>query len=127
MTLCDSIFLLCFFCHFLTRTLLNVPFRFGSIELVWSLFVSPEFDNLRRCVCGDEAEFLRFRQLLVNIVMATDVHDKDLNVARRQRWDKAFAEDVVVSEGDKVNRKATIVLEHLIQASDVAHTMQHWQ
>jgi hypothetical protein len=27
---------------------------------------------------------------------------------------------------DAVNRKATIVIEHLIQASDVAHTMQHW-
>lgn len=25
-----------------------------------------------------------------------------------------------------MNRKATIVIEHLIQASDVAHTMQHW-
>jgi len=25
-----------------------------------------------------------------------------------------------------VDRKATIVIEHLIQASDVAHTMQHW-
>ena len=25
-----------------------------------------------------------------------------------------------------VNRKATIVIEHLIQASDVSHTMQHW-
>jgi hypothetical protein len=25
-----------------------------------------------------------------------------------------------------VNRKATIVIEHLIQASDIAHTMQHW-
>merc|ERR1712157_203420 len=24
------------------------------------------------------------------------------------------------------NRKATIVIEHLIQASDVSHTMQHW-
>jgi hypothetical protein len=27
---------------------------------------------------------------------------------------------------DCVNRKATIVIEHLIQASDVSHTMQHW-
>ncbi len=25
------------------------------------------------------------------------------------------------------NRKATIVIEHMIQASDVCHTMQHWQ
>lgn len=26
-----------------------------------------------------------------------------------------------------VDRKATIVIEHLIQASDVSHTMQHWK
>ena len=31
-----------------------------------------------------------------------------------------------MNERDSINRKATIVLEHLIQASDVAHTMQHW-
>ena len=31
-----------------------------------------------------------------------------------------------VSNRDDINRKATIVIEHLIQASDVAHTMQHW-
>ena len=30
------------------------------------------------------------------------------------------------SDGFAFHRKATIVLEHLIQASDVAHTMQHW-
>jgi hypothetical protein len=29
-------------------------------------------------------------------------------------------------QGSCSNRKATIVVEHLIQASDVAHTMQHW-
>merc|ERR1712232_1406049 len=27
---------------------------------------------------------------------------------------------------DQNDRKATIVIEHLIQASDVVHTMQHW-
>jgi len=27
---------------------------------------------------------------------------------------------------EHVNRKATIVIEHIILASDVAHTMQHW-
>ena len=29
-------------------------------------------------------------------------------------------------EADAINRKATIVIDHLIQASDVSHTMQHW-
>jgi hypothetical protein len=47
---------------------------------------------------------------------------------RNARWERAFQEntDVEESRDDAVNRKATIVIEHLIQASDVAHTMQHW-
>jgi hypothetical protein len=44
-------------------------------------------------------------------------------------WDRAFQESATAvpeSMRDTVNRKATIVIEHLIQASDVSHTMQHW-
>jgi hypothetical protein len=57
--------------------------------------------------------------------------DTDLGAARKARWEKAFAgeRDQCPDEKDTavaVNRKATIVLEHLMQASDVAHTMQHW-
>lgn len=54
--------------------------------------------------------------------------DKDLGAARKARWNKAFSEETTVSESpDAVtNRKTTIVIEHLIQASDVAHTQQHW-
>ena len=59
--------------------------------------------------------------------MATDIMDKDLGARRKARWEKAFSQEQEV-EGDSVatNRKATIVLEHLMQASDVSHTMQHW-
>ena len=43
----------------------------------------------------------------------------------------AFSDTASVSSSmkirDDVNRKATIVIEHLIQASDVSHTMQHWE
>jgi hypothetical protein len=53
--------------------------------------------------------------------------DKDLKTLRNSRWDKAFKElEVGESRKARDNRKATIVIEHLIQASDVAHTMQHW-
>ena len=51
-----------------------------------------------------------------------------LGAQRKARWERAFAElddDHKVTHED-INRKATIVLEHLMQASDVAHTMQHW-
>lgn len=59
--------------------------------------------------------------------------DKDLKNARNARWKRAFKTDVerALDDHDEPesivrNRKATIVIEHLIQASDVAHTMQHW-
>lgn len=54
--------------------------------------------------------------------------DKSLGQARKDRWNKAFSEGLAHEEDAKtcVNRKATIVIEHLIQASDVSHTMQHW-
>jgi hypothetical protein len=99
----------------------------NSVDLAWKALMDPSFVELRRCIYGDETEMKRFRQLLVNSVMATDIFDKELGLLRKKRWDKAFQEG---PEGDSreedTNRKATIVIEHLIQASDVAHTMQHW-
>lgn len=55
--------------------------------------------------------------------------DKDLKALRNQRWDRAFSASVGHKESTKeaTDRKATIVIEHLIQASDVSHTMQHWK
>ena len=68
--------------------------------------------------------------------MATDICDPDLKKLRNTRWDKAFnrngnSSDSSVVQSEEAaktsrDRKATIVIEHLIQASDVAHTMQHW-
>jgi hypothetical protein len=52
--------------------------------------------------------------------------DKDLKADRNGRWQKAFSEDMDNEEDPRVttNRQATIVIEHLMQASDVSHTMQ---
>jgi hypothetical protein len=53
--------------------------------------------------------------------------DKDLKILRNNRWAKAFPmmHGQQESKEDDGDRKATIVID-LIQASDVAHTMQHW-
>jgi hypothetical protein len=66
------------------------------------------------------------------VVLATDIFDKELNDLRKERWNKAFStmpEDNTAPD-DKNNQdpllRATIVIEHIIQASDVSHTMQHW-
>ena len=107
----------------------------NSIVLAWELFMSKEFKGLRHALCATTSELRRFRQLVVNAVMATDIMDKELKNLRNLRWKKAFVEEQkkevedVASQDemlDTLNRKATVVIEHMIQASDVSHTMQHW-
>jgi len=100
----------------------------NAIVIAWSCLMQPRFMALRKYIYSDADDLLRFRALMVNTVLATDIFDKELQTLRRNRWHKAFADDDAItdSESNKRNRKATIVIEHLIQASDVAHTMQHW-
>jgi hypothetical protein len=97
----------------------------NSVNLAWNLLMDDQFKTLRTAIYSNEIEMRRFRQLIVNSVMATDIADKDQKIFRNARWDRAFHENVEENEQDSINRKATIVIEHLIQASDVAHTMQH--
>jgi hypothetical protein len=108
------------------------PAEQNSLDIAWSLLMQDEFTELRAAIYSTPEELAHFRQILVNAVMATDIMDKDLSLARKARWAKAFSEssdkcsDPESAEDENRNRKASIVLEHLIQASDVAHTMQHW-
>jgi hypothetical protein len=104
----------------------------NSFDIAWDLLMEPTYKNLRKTIYVTEGEFKRFRQLVVNGVMATDIVDKDLKKLRNDRWDGVFNENCGSEDEACVNvrrmtvLKATIVIEHLIQASDVAHTMQHW-
>lgn len=45
----------------------------NSVDLAWELLAKPDYDKLRVCLCKDSEEFSRFRSLVVNSVMATDV------------------------------------------------------
>ena len=104
--------------------------------MAWNLLQETCYQELRDTLYSTEDELKRFRQLVVNTVLATDIMDKELKAARNLRWEKAFSESAVeqimaadtddknITRALSVNRKATIVIEHLIQASDVAHTMR---
>lgn len=119
----------------------------NSVDLAYDLLSDEIFKDFRRTLVATADEEARFRQLVVNAVMATDVMDKVSSVApdtgrgviltslrqelkslRNKKWEKAFnpacRSNDTESEDDATNRKATIVIEHLIQASDVSHTMQ---
>jgi 3'5'-cyclic nucleotide phosphodiesterase len=103
------------------------PAEQNSLDLAWNLLMDESYVNLRNAIYTTKDGLSRFRQLLVNSVMATDIVDKELKVLRNARWEKAFSlEHKDEDPRDTLNRKATIVIEHLIQASDVSHTMQHW-
>jgi hypothetical protein len=96
----------------------------NSVDLCWDLLMDNSFDELRAAIyrTGTSAS------VLLSTPSATDVWT-ELKVLRNNRWAKAFSDDYMRPRKnweDDVDRKATIVIEHLIQASDVSHTMQHW-
>lgn len=112
------------------------------MDLAWDLLMDPMYSNLQKAIYQNEAELRRFRQLVVNMILATDIFDKDMKSIREQRWDKAFHayDDQCHDDGKKkddddvqkesstrsiastalnqvINLKATVVIEHLIQSS----------
>jgi len=98
------------------------------MSIAWKLLTAVKYKELLEAICATEKELQRFRSLVVNSVMATDIFDKDMKTLRTERWEKAFSGTILEeSRKAQINRKATVVIEHLIQAADVAHTMQHWQ
>jgi 3'5'-cyclic nucleotide phosphodiesterase len=98
----------------------------NSLDIAWTMLLEPRFEVLRGAICTTPTEMKRFRQLVVNAVMATDIMDPNLTVLRNHQWNKAFAAEVEETAVEAKHRKATVVIDHLIQASDVVHTMQHW-
>jgi hypothetical protein len=97
----------------------------NSVDLSWQLLMTDAFGDLRLAIHGGDRDHqTRFRQLVVNGVMSTDIMDKELKELRNKRWDKAFCLQAQANSNSKdaSDRKATIVIDHIIQASDVAHT-----
>ena len=97
----------------------------NSLDLSWNLLMEPKFQTLRAFLFPTRDDMVRFRQLVVNSVMATDIVDKELKALRNGRWEKAFQLGAAAGGSpeedsrDSTNRKATIVIEHIIQASDI--------
>ena len=83
------------------------------------------FKDLQQCIWSNTEEKQRFRQLVVNSVMATDIFEKDMKALRNKRWDKAFHRELQEAAREltqfnidhETNMKATIVIEHIIQVT----------
>lgn len=99
-----------------------------SLDVTWVLLNDDNFADLRRAICPTPAEAKRFRQLVTNLVLSTDLLDLDHRESRDSRWEKAFTplEAETSNHEEMANRKSTVLAEHLQQAADIGHTMQHW-
>jgi class 3 adenylate cyclase len=94
----------------------------NSIAIAWDFLLRPEFNELQSCI----GELERFHGLVIGAVMATDIMDKELKEERNARWETVFSSENAHTTGNINELKATIVLDHMMQAADVSHTMQHW-
>jgi hypothetical protein len=84
----------------------------NSVDLCWDLLMDSSFDELRAAIYSTEDERKRFRQLVVNSVMATDM-DKDLKILRNNRWERPFLMcSAKKSQGRMLGPQTTIVIEH---------------
>lgn len=92
----------------------------NSVDLAFKMLLQPEFQDLQDSIFASDDEYSRFRSLVVNLVLATDIMDKELGSQRKQRWAKAFNnakseasfndEDIDTRVSKDTNRKATIVV-----------------
>lgn len=98
----------------------------NALNMAWRTLMDPKFEELRQCIYATKEEFLEFRSVLFHAVLSKDVSNLPLNLIIRKRWEIAF--DLAVPEEEKVHdeKKTTAVIEHLIQAAELSHYMQHW-
>lgn len=97
----------------------------NALDVAWDVLMNPRFREMRDYIFETDDEFTRFRQVVVNMVLATDIFDPELTALRKARWFKAFSETSSNSYY-MTDARATVVIERIMQASDVCHTMQHW-
>mmetsp|Transcript_27056 Transcript_27056/g.65651 ORF Transcript_27056/g.65651 Transcript_27056/m.65651 type:complete len:965 (+) Transcript_27056:272-3166(+) len=94
----------------------------NAIEIAWNLLMEPCYKDLREVLFTTVEEVSRFRRLVVIFVMATDIADQELAKFRKQRAQEAMScqeSSTVAASG-----KATFIMETIMQAADVSHTMQ---
>lgn len=84
-----------------------------SFEKAWGKLMTDDFENLRRCIYANEEEKKRFRQVMVNSILATNHEDEEAQMKRQERWELSFGPTALEND---LNRKATSVVEALMQA-----------
>lgn len=97
-----------------------------SFDIAWELLQEDRFVSLRSAIFSSNTEEKKFRQLVVDSVITTDIADPHLRMLRSDRWERAFGGSKDTGPKCSMDEKTSVIIEQLIQASDIAHTMQQW-
>jgi hypothetical protein len=97
----------------------------NAVDISWWLLMTAEFEDLRSAIYSDTTEMRRFRQCLVNCVIATDIVDSPMKEHRDYNWNKAFVRQTHLMDWDeKRNLQATVIMEAMMQAADAGYCLQ---
>jgi len=105
----------------------------NSVDISWWLLMTADFDDLRSAIYSDKLEKRRFRQVLVNSVIATDVLDSKMKQHRDNNWNKVFVEKVkskrrnFMDANEKRNLQATSIIECIMQVADSGYRAQSYK
>jgi hypothetical protein len=108
--------------------------RSRSMDIAWSLLMLDQFDDLRDCMAPNDHTLARFRRLLQHTVFA---FDRIKPVSKSQCFslnDGGIIHETASTSPTQQQKQeqnddcmaTRMVLEQLIQVSNMAHTMQHW-
>jgi len=125
-----------------------------SIDVAISLLKEKMFSNLLEAIAPTSAAKKTFQELVIKLVLSTDIASSIQKKVGMKRWQKAFPtidyddgsiRSLNVFGGGQnmkskqkqavcpvarekiIQRKASAVLDLMMQAADVAHTMQEWE
>ncbi|KAL3936731.1 MAG: hypothetical protein SGARI_002432, partial [Bacillariaceae sp.] len=100
----------------------------NAVDIGWWLLMTSEYEDLRSAIYTDTCEMRRFRQSLVNCVIATDILDRNMKDHRDYGWNKAFVRKTTFLDvEEKRDLQATIMMEFLMQAADSGHCLQSFR
>jgi len=97
-----------------------------ALDMALTLLAEPTYEALCSYLFPTQDDLSRFRKLVINATMATDIADEELNRMRDQRWNDTFSESSCSADRYSTSKKATIIFELIAQASDVCEAMQDW-
>lgn len=105
----------------------------NSIVVGLLLFMSPELTNLRKAMFQTDHDFYEFRRIVVQLIMTTDIGNRETTKIIADAWEQAFDKDEEPGShppsreiDDNDRKRALAVIFYMMRAADVLHLMEDW-